>query len=151
MLTGASKAGQVILIASLFVLCQGVLLISYPIWREFQYQRYPSSYWVRVYLETVLLLLTVYWLTGWCIRLSGLRQTIALQSILFLVFMSGVSIFLGTRDIYEQQGFPQMIADIHAKFLAEGAFGTFVFQVLLPFSILAVPLNTLVQRYFGKR
>jgi len=144
-----SKTGQLVLFISLLTVCGSVLLASYPIWREFRYQRYPSSYWVRVYLETVFLIVAGYWITGWCVRLTGLRRAIVLQSVLFVAVMSGVCIFLGTRDIYEQDVFPQIIADMHAKFLAEDAFGTFIFQVLLPFSILAIYVNGLVAKYFG--
>lgn len=148
--TSVDKNEQLVLFASLLVVCGGVLVISYPIWHEFQYQRYPLTYWVRLYFETVFFLVIVHWLMGWCIRWTGLRRATVLQSVVFLVVMSGVSIFLGTRNIYEQEVFPQMIADMHAKFLAEDAFPTFIFQVLLPFSILAVLVSRLVKKYFGR-
>ena len=38
-----------------FVINFGILALSYPIWWEFAYQRYPASYWWGVYLWTALL------------------------------------------------------------------------------------------------
>jgi hypothetical protein len=106
-----------------FCINTAILMISYPIWREFQYQRYPSSYWIRAYLlagfiSTLIVLGIASVLTGIWKKIPDKRLLIAQIAITFTV-LSILAISCDFSSPYALASWPQMLQLIAAKFFAE--------------------------------
>lgn len=132
----------------LLLLCGAVIVVAFPIWREFRYERYPRDYWLKVYLGTAVALAVIYLLIGWVSRIlpAKVASRSFFQPVVFFVFMSCVSVFLGTMTADQQVALPVAVQDVHAKFLAEWQFIKFILTVLLPISVISWPLKLIVSR-----
>ena len=114
-----------ILLAICADLCinSAILMVTYPIWREFQYQRYPGSYWLRTYLlagfiSTLIVLLIAFIIAGIWKTGSGKRLFIA-QIVVTFIVLSVVGISSDFSSPFAHSSWPQMLQLIAAKFFAE--------------------------------
>jgi Na+/H+-dicarboxylate symporter len=146
-MTGKKRFLETLLFALvLFILCGTVLSVAFPIWREFQYGRYPREHWLKVYCETACALVLACLLAGWVGSLARTKVALSIsQPVVFFLLVTGVAVVLGTRTTDEQQAFPAFVQDIHAKFLAEGQFIEFILTVILPISVLSLRVGTVVK------
>jgi hypothetical protein len=139
-----------------FCVNTAILMVTYPIWREFQYQRYPSSYWLRTYLlagfiSTLIVLVVALLITGIWKKASVKRLLIA-QIVITFIVLSILAVSSDFSSPYALSSWPQMLQLIAAKFLAE--LQSFRFMILTASSMsvasgLALWFAVLAQR-FGK-
>jgi len=100
-----------------------VLMVTYPIWRELQYQRYPTEYWLRVYLWTAFIATVVVLLVGvltvWMSRRGSSLRSITVQIVTTFVLLSALAVYADFSEPEPASKWPDLIQDIAAKFCAE--------------------------------
>jgi hypothetical protein len=100
-----------------------ILMITYPIWRELRYQRYPTDYWLHVYcsagaLGTIVVSLTS--VVSLAIMRRGSRIGIALvQVAISFIALSALAIIADFSEPSPADTWPQIMQQIAAKFFAE--------------------------------
>jgi hypothetical protein len=106
-----------------FCINTAILMVSYPIWRELQYQRYPTEYWVRTYLlagfiSTLVVLVVAFTIAGiW--RTAAVKRVFIAQIVITFIVLSLLSIFYDFSSPFALSTWPQMLQLIAAKFFAE--------------------------------
>jgi hypothetical protein len=139
-----------------FCVNTALLMVTYPIWREFQYQRYPSNYWLRTYLlagfiSTLIVLVVALTIAGiW--RTAAVKRLFIAQIVITFIVLSLLGISCDFSSPYALSSWPQMLQLIAAKFFAE--LQSFRFMILTASSIsvasgLALWFAVLAQRKTG--
>jgi hypothetical protein len=127
-----------------------VLVVSYPIWWEFRYERYPAKQWVEVYSATVLLVSILIWLitllTYFVLKRRSTRGIVTVQIITVFLFLSSLAMFVWISSPYPVGYWPDFLQYIAAKFFAEGNFLTFIFVDATSMALLSGLLLALVLR-----
>ena len=100
----------------------GVLALSYPIWWEFTYQRYPASYWWGVYFWAAMLGTTVVSILAIVVfatlKNQGRNVLMFTEMFFSLVALSAISVLGGTSGPDALASW-YPLADIDAKFFSE--------------------------------
>jgi hypothetical protein len=91
-------------------------------------------------------LFIVYWVAGRIIKLGRATKSVLLQPTAFFLTTVAGSIYLGTRTVGEQEWFPNVLSEVHAQFLAEWQFINFILLVLLPLSVVALVIGSIVSQ-----
>jgi uncharacterized PurR-regulated membrane protein YhhQ (DUF165 family) len=106
-----------------------ILTVSYPIWREFSYNREPPAYWWHIYAWAAVLssaILTplafaIYTLT----RQLSRKATAITQIVVGFLLLSVLSVVAGSSSPYAMSGW-YPLDDITAKFFGELQVLTFI-------------------------
>jgi hypothetical protein len=100
-----------------------ILCGTYPIWREFAYQRYPIAYWIRVYFCAAAFATGI----ACCAavvslragRRKSLRYSLASQVLLTFGLLTLIAIACDFSEPCPACAWPELLQDISAKFFAE--------------------------------
>ena len=106
-----------------FCINTAILMVSYPIWRELQYQRYSTEYWFRVYLWAaffaMIAVLFVGVVTAWSLRKGSTRGVVIAQIVISFVVLSALAVYADFSEPDPAASWPNLIQQIAAKFFAE--------------------------------
>lgn len=106
-----------------FCINTAILMVSYPIWMEFQYQRYPTEYWLRVYLWagffTTVIVILVGVVTAWSLRKGSIRRAVIVQIVTAFIMLSALAVYADFSEPDPASSWPNLIQQIAAKFFAE--------------------------------
>ena len=111
-----------VILADLFVNTI-ILCVTYPIWREFAYQRHPFGFWIRVYLWASVYSTAIAFCAGAIAFLCYGRKSLRKASVLHIVATFGLLAFLAIAadfsEPYPASSWPILIQEIAAKFFSE--------------------------------
>jgi len=106
-----------------FCINTAILMVSYPIWREFQYQRYSNEYWLRVYLWAGFFAMIAVLLVGiiavWSLRKGSIRRAVIVQIVTTFILLSALAVYADFSEPDPASSWPNLIQQIAAKFFAE--------------------------------
>jgi hypothetical protein len=127
-----------------------VLVVSYPIWWEFRYQRYPVKHWVEVYSATGILVSILIWiitlLTYLVMKRRSTLAIVKVQIITVFLCLSSLALLVWIASPYPVGYWPDFLRYIAAAFFAEGNFLTFIFVDATSMSLLSGLLFALLLR-----
>ena len=101
----------------------GLLMITYPIWREFKYKRYPAQHWWRTYVWAGILCTIIVLAATAAVALILKRRRrvrmITLQMISVFLLLATLAVFADFSEPVPASTWPDLVQDIAAKFFAE--------------------------------
>ena len=124
-----------------FVLNTALVAISYPIWEEFKWGRYPRSYWIEVYTVAGLLgtgiVLAGTIVSQWFTRSQNKRTRARWQIGTVLLLLSVWAILVGISSPDSGIFLPEVIQVMDAKLFSEAQFFRFIFCDAIPMAIIS--------------
>jgi|GEM_PF-7012315 hypothetical protein len=100
-----------------------ILMCTYPIWQEFQYQRFPNNYWLRVYVSTGFLITLITFLVGIISvrisRMASVRSSVIVQIVATFCVISSLAVFADFSESNPASTWPILLQEIAAKFFSE--------------------------------
>jgi hypothetical protein len=124
-----------------FVFNTGMLMWSYPIWRELKYQRYPTEYWIEVYIGTGVLVTGLVWVVAlavhWVMSQYRKRQLVVMYIATLFVTLIVFAIAMGISHPYPAASWPRALQALGAKFFAEWNFFIFIFYNTVPIALIS--------------
>jgi hypothetical protein len=113
---------SLMIIADLFVNTI-ILCVTYPIWREFAYQRHPSEFWIRIYLWAGIYSTAIAFCAGIiafvCYGRKSMRKVVVLHIVITFGVLATLAIAADFSEPYPASSWPTLIQEIAAKFFAE--------------------------------
>ncbi len=133
-----------------FCVNTALLMVGFPIWREFQYRRHPPDHWIHVYSWAGLLSTAIILVVNVAVYLWNMRRSTKISTIWNMWITFGVlcclAIAIGTSLPYGDSSWPDIIQDIDAQFFAEFGFLRFIFYDASLMSLAAGLLSSLAYR-----
>lgn len=106
-----------------FCVNAAILMITYPIWREFHYQRHSGGFWLRIYLSasviaTIIASVAAILATFKKRHAPDLRSVVA-QMVLTFALLSTLAVYADFSSPDPASSWPDLIQEIAAKFCSE--------------------------------
>lgn len=118
-----------------------VLMLTYPIWKELKWERYPSGLWLRAYLVAALLIVVIALFVAVCVNyftaLWSRPKALLMQVGTTFAVLCITAAYIGTSAPYADANLPTTIQVLDAKFFSEFAFFWFIFADAIPISIVS--------------
>jgi hypothetical protein len=137
-------------IAADFVLNTALVMISYSIWEEFTWGRYPRSYWIEVCivagLVSTVIVVAGTVLSQWVTRSQSEKNRAKWQISSVFVLLSSWAILVGTSSPTSGISLPEVVQVMHTKLFSEAQFFRFIFYDAIPMAVISQVLITAVLR-----
>lgn len=131
------------LFANIIILC-----VTYPIWREFAYQRHPFGFWIRVYLwasiYSTAIVLCLGIIAFFCYGQKSLRKATVLHIVATFAILASIGVAADFSEPYPASSWPILIQEIAAKFFSELQSIWFTAVTATSMSIVAGLLNVAI-------
>ena len=124
--------------------------MTYPIWREFAYQRHTVAFWIEIYSAAgVFSTLVIAIVTAAALSIDGLKsrkKEVQMQMIGTFLSLSAIAVAADFSEPYPASRWPDLIQEIAAKFFSELQSARFVVLCATSMALAAGMLTLAVLR-----